>query len=275
MIRMVINKYFTIESKKIKKEQQIAVLSDLHFTKHLPKNLMKNVVVNIKKHHPNIIVIAGDIIDSTNKMENPSIVNSLQNFLVELTRIAPVVVCYGNHDLRKMKKHKEFSSSPSILKEATSSIQNFHLLNETEVELHGITFFDFTLPFSYYTNKKHREDLVLFNEYSKTRKRPNDSNFHILLCHTPNFFYQLDLNNIDFIISGHMHHGLVSNVLDKLWKSNRGLIGPYKQLFPRYARGMVYYPTPHLISGGINKIVYPKNTLFAPHIEYITLKNKS
>lgn len=272
---MVINKYYIVEHKKIKNEVEMAVLSDLHFTDHLPKNLMKNVSQNIKKHQPDIIVLPGDIIDSTNKMENPNIVKSLQNFLIELTSIAPVVACYGNHDIRKTVNRHQISDSPSILKHITSSISNFYLLNETEITLNGITFFDFFLPLSYYVNKEHKEDLSLFYEYNKKRKRPKDDNFHILLCHSPNFLHQVNLNDIDLIISGHMHHGLVPNILDHLWKSDQGLIGPHRQLFPRYTRGMVYYPTPHLISGGINKIVYPKNTLFSPHIEYITLKNKS
>lgn len=272
---MIVNKFFTINHAKITQETKIAVLSDIHFNKHIRNKMIQETLQNITEHQPDIIVIAGDIIHSTNELTKPATVKNLRSFLTDLTHIAPVVACYGNHDLIKLKKFKQLPISESILKDSTTSIPNFNLLYQSQVTIKGITFFDITLPVQYYVNKKTKEDLTLFKQYDDSRKRPNNDSFHVLLCHSPVYIHQMNLSKINLVISGHMHHGLVPNRLDKIWKSDRGIIGPHRQLFPRYTRGMMYYPTPHLISGGINKIVSPSTMLFSSHIEYIILKNKS
>ena len=119
----------------------------------------------------------------------------------------------------------------------------------------------------------------------------NPDKYNILLCHSP--VNVLDdevlektklLSNIDLILSGHMHNGMVPPILEKIWKGNSGIITPSKKLYPKAktTRGIIKKQNKVLIiSGGITKlsfsspeILHPFNEFYPMNMEIIDIEKK-
>ena len=62
-------------------------------------------------------------------------------------------------------------------------------------------------------------------------------------------------DEFDFIISGHMHSGVVPPVLNDFWRSDRGILAPGKLLFPKNARSVITSPDQkNIICGAVSTI---------------------
>ena len=94
-----------------------------------------------------------------------------------------------------------------------------------------------------------------------------------------------ELQNFDIILSGHMHNGCVFPILDKIWKSDIGIISASKKIFPHNCRGKIIKTLQKrtiniIISGAITtfskqsiKILHPFNKIFPHHINQIVITN--
>ena len=81
-------------------------------------------------------------------------------------------------------------------------------------------------------------NLEEFNKYLKKLKTYKKY-YNVLLCHSPvNVVNSNKLKNIDLVLCGHMHGGVVPNFIRKLFKTN-GFINPQFKLFPKNAYGHV------------------------------------
>ena len=279
-------KFYKINNKFNKR---IAVIADIHYSSIFKIKTFDKIIESIKKNKPHFICIPGDIIDDSLVLKDKNIVK-LINFFKTLTTIAPVIISVGNHDFTYEAKKKIVYSGIINLKKLLSKIDNLYFLDNDIIKLENINFIGLTNSFNYYYGKNHESDKVFIDElnltfYNKILKQ----DYNVLLCHTPlnimkpNVIEKCDLiGRLDLIISGHTHNGMIPKYVDKI-KGNKGLIGPFKTLFPNYSRGKIENIINNrkvtlIINGGITKIskVQPKiihfvNNLYQINIDYIDI----
>lgn len=279
---MIQNKFYKISDYGYK----VALLSDIHYSEHYDLEIFKQIVANLKEHKPNYICISGDIIDTADILYNSDIIERLTEFFKSLSEIGQVIVSLGNHDIIKYNSKKEEFEKVNQYFLKLNTIENVHYLNNKCLVRDELCFIGFNPGFEYYYGNSHEKDVrKLVNELDKIEKiKPNL--YNIMLCHSPRQIinnYVLDnsknILKINLILSGHMHNGLVFKFLDKT--GNRGLIGPWRSFFPKYARGLVIKKINDkeiklIISGGVIKFseLSPKffhrlNKLYPIHIDYI------
>ena len=242
----IINKVYNIESNLNKK---IVLISDIHYSNKKDINKLNYILDNIKKLKPNYICIPGDIIDESNIEDEKDFIR----WLKKLSKISKVIISIGNHEFY-INKHKNIFGLNKVFLEKISSIENVYLLDNKNIVIDNINFIGITLPLEYYGEKniesvnKYLNKIKLYKKY-----------YNILLCHsTLNICNSKILKdkNIDLILCGHMHGGIVPNFMRKIFK-NRGFISPNKKLFPKITYGYLKIGNTNIIiSSGIKVIPY-------------------
>ena len=286
----LIIKNYEINNKKVN-NIKICLVSDFHLS-HISMDSKFNMVLeDIRNKKPAYICIAGDYIDCTNMLCDKEVYNKSINYLKKLANISKVIITLGNHDvlkLDKMKRRKYYYADNWISE--VKSIKNVIYLNSDIYEDNNIRFIGYEAGKGYY-ERFNENKKILVKDFNKKFKDINNDKYNVVLFHSPiHIFSKYCINNInimkniDMILSGHMHNALTPNFIDKLWKSNRGLVSPHKYLFPNNARGIKKkYINGHniylVISGGVTKIheVAPKifhflDKLYGPEVTYIDLK---
>lgn len=272
-------------------ETKIALLSDIHY--HYPGYNIKtfySIIRQIKEAKPNYICIVGDILDDA-ATDN---LNELENFLNELSIIAPIVVVLGNHDEKTGYMWNWKYRSNNQLKTVLKHVKNLHILNDSnwEEKDSNINFYGFNLSYNHY--EELNETFKSFEEEVKNYNFdiPSDK-YNIILFHSPMNIYNYinkhprhNLNKANLILSGHMHNGCLpywfSHFINKTFKTSRGLISPLKTLFPKYAQGRIYNEK---IDGYVyqgvaklshsTKIFHPFNKLYQVKVQFITIKKNN
>lgn len=265
---MIVRKYL-IDNKTKPKKLVLALFSDIHFTNNFNINKLNKIKNNLLDNRPDYICIPGDIIDNTNILDNKDELDILLSFLKDIAIIAPVFICLGNHDISKMVKNKKVKSNNNNFElKLKSLIKNrVYLLNNDIYVDDNIRFIGLTLSYNYYYNKSNSEDpKVLINTFNKKIKLFDGNKLNIILCHSPiNIFKEEVLSklennkNIDIILCGHMHNGMVPRFLERIFPKNRGIMAPDKSLYPDNARGIKEIKLNNniiygIVSGSITKI---------------------
>lgn len=255
------NKFYNIDIDKT-----IVLIADIHYTnkkdiKHLDKVLNK-----IKDLKPDYICIPGDIIDKSYIKDEDCLVD----WLNRLSNINTVIVSMGNHEYRINKRKKLYGFNENLFKKI-ESISNLYLLDNSNVVLGNINFIGLTLPIEHYYLYKEKND-PNFNSYLNFKA--NKKYYNILLCHSPFNIVNTKLN-VDLVLCGHTHGGVIPKVFRFITKNN-GLIDPCKRLFPKNIYGNIKKDNTNiLITSGIS--VLPKGmgifkNLFASEIVIIKRK---
>lgn len=236
------NKFYNINSTLNK---NIVLISDLHYSNKKDIKKLNNILEEIKKINPDYICIPGDITDRS-KIKNEDL---FIEWLKKLSLISKVIISIGNHEFYVTKK--TFNLNKKLLNKI-SNINNIYLLDNKNIVIDNINFIGITLPIESYRTKFD------FNKYIKKIKT-NNNHYNILLCHSPQKICNYDIlkdKNIDLILCGHMHGGIVPEFLRPLFK-NKGLIGPHKRLFPKISYGYLKIAnTEIIITSGIRVIPY-------------------
>lgn len=226
---------------------RIAQLSDIHAA--VFGNGNTTLINAVKSTNPDIIVITGDLYDGGDKMD------IIEPLVRNLTGIAPVYFITGNHEwdsgnlrdlLNMLDKH-----GVTILRNDYKRLQ----LGDDAIILAGID--DPNGP----EDMKTPEELI-----SEIRKKAGDP-FIVLLAHRNNCLDRFSKLGLDLVLCGHAHGGLVRFPLIG------GLIGPSRELFPRYTSGVyLKSSTKMLVSRGIgNQTGFPR-FLNNPQIPVIILR---
>ena len=167
-----------------KKPIKIVMMSDLHLGYHNRKSEFRRWVDMINAEHPDLILIAGDIIDIS--------VRPLleENVAEEFHRLkAPIYACLGNHEYYSGEpKAQQFYKDAGI-----------HLLRDSTTRIGSLVIIgrdDRTNP--------HRKSIAEIMAQANAKK-----DFTILLDHQPYHLEEAEQNGIDFQFSGHTHHGQV------------------------------------------------------------------
>ena len=232
---------------------KILQISDFHNTKS--KILTKDLIKEIKKQNPNIIVLTGDIIDSRKIAINLAI-----NFIKEINDIAPIYFISGNHEAN-INNYQEFQDK---LKENNVIILDNKVqileMNESKINLIGIDD-----PMMKHSPYESDEDIV--NSELKLIDY-NKKNYSILLSHRPELFETYANNDIDLVLSGHSHGGQIRIPFIG------GLVAPNQGLFPKYTSGKnENNKTTMIISRGIGNSILPFRINNRPELIIITLNN--
>ena len=187
-----------VESHKlpVNKELRLCLITDLHNNK---KNLSK-LVQRIGGFRPELILLAGDMVDKHKRL-NPN----AEAFLTELNRLeVPVYYSPGNHELSLREKYPDYFED--YLKRLPKQVH--YLDNETVCFVSSscirLCVSGLSLPKPFYRKGK------LFDKMEELPELVIPENdFHILMAHNPEYAKAYDKYQPDFIVSGHLHGGLL------------------------------------------------------------------
>ena len=264
----IINKKYTINSDINK---TIVHISDIHYYKKSDIKLLDEILNNIKTINPDFICITGDIIDKSKVLDE----DIFFDWLKRLSKISKVIISIGNHEFYIDKKNKVFGLNEEAIKRM-SIIDNVYLLDNRNIKIEDINFIGMTIPINYYNNEK--KYLNSFKTDLNNLKTIQDK-YNVLLCHSPINICNKDVlknSNIDLILCGHMHGGIVPRFLRPLF-GKRGLVSPNKKLFPNYVYGNIKIDNIRvIITSGIKVIPYGKiKRFFKPEVVVIKLTHEN
>ena len=195
-----------------KKSTKIVLLSDLHLGYHNRRSDFKKWVDMINAEQPDLILIAGDIIDNSVR---PLMEENVAEEFHLLT--APVYACLGNHEYySNQPKARRFyrEAGITLLQDSVAKIGNLCIIGRDD------------------RTNMQRKSLAMIMEEARKKGFISDlhhgkssDEFFILLDHQPYHLEEAEQNGIDFQFSGHTHHGQVwpvSWITDALYEKAYG-----------------------------------------------------
>ncbi|WP_397539144.1 metallophosphoesterase [Rummeliibacillus pycnus] len=205
---------YAIVVKKLPKKMdglRIVQISDLHHSRFGENQ--NQLIQQVQKQKPDIIVITGDLVDRYNYDLERSL-DAVRGFV----KIAPVYYVVGNHEVSTNDvnhiKEKLTELGVHVL---SNSAENFSM-NGTTIQIVGIDD-----PLS---GKTTDEMLNLaLNGEDKTK-------FQILLAHRPEYYENYEQHGIDLTFNGHAHGGQVRV------PGLGGMIDHQLHLFPSHIDGV-------------------------------------
>lgn len=268
-------KTYYITSNKIKEKQKLFFFSDVHFRNGFPIEKLTQILIQAELTEPDYICIAGDLVDDAKNLGD---INLLSSFLEGLSKIAPIIMGLGNHDLLTREKNTWVYYVNDKYLEILLKTPNLHLIDNNCFKSKYIEFTGITMPYDYY--EKCHESLECTKNYinmiaDSLLARQELDLYQVLLFHSPISILELVkrqevnyLENIDLILSGHLHGGLTPPLLEFFLKQ-RGIVGPTnlaeRTIYPNYVRGhMKFKDIDAIVSTGITKLNIPKIDLILP-----------
>lgn len=249
--------HFTITDKNIPESFdgfKIAHLSDIH-----GKTWGRQTIEPITEFDPNIIVITGDLIDSST-----ADFGEIEAWLGEITEIGPVYFITGNHEAW----HPEYEVLEELLLENEVTVLKDEAMTLTssgeEIGLIGLV------------DPAFLTESNMFNEHefimdAKIKELVDGKDtYNILLSHRPELFAVYVNNAIDFVLSGHAHGGQFRLPLIG------GLVAPDQGFFPEYTAGLYEEEgTKMLVSRGLGNSIIPVRFNNRAELIFIELVNVS
>lgn len=220
-------------SKPIAKDYTIVMASDLHLGYHNTRSDLSHWVDLINAEHPDLVLIAGDIVDIS--------VRPLfaEDMAAEFRRLeAPVYACLGNHEYYSREpRARQFYEDAGIclLKDSCALVGDFCIIGRDD------------------RSNRHRANL------NKLLQLADQTKYCILLDHQPYHLEQTEQAGIDFQLSGHTHEG-------QIWPISWITHALYECAWGVYQRGGTHY----YISSGLG--IWGGKFRLGTQSEYIVLK---
>ena len=170
-------------TKPLSRPVKAVLLSDLHLGYHNRNSDLQHWVDIINKEKPDMVLIAGDIIDrSIRPLEVENMAETFKGIN------APVIACLGNHEF--------FAGVPNSLKFYKDA--GITLLRDSSIVLGSIQIIG-------------RDDRMNMRRHKTAQLVENldRDKYTILLDHQPYNLEETEQNGIDFQLSGHTHHGQI------------------------------------------------------------------
>ena len=169
--------------KKMTKPVRLLMMSDLHIGYHNQRDELRRWVDIINSENPDLILIAGDIIDGSMR---PIIEQRMHE---EFRRLkAPVYACIGNHEYYSGEpRARQFYQDAGIrlLQDSCVVVGDLCIIGRDD------------------RTNQHRDSLGV------VMKGADLSKYCILLDHQPYHLEQAERQHVDLQFSGHTHHGQV------------------------------------------------------------------
>ena len=176
--------------KQLAKDYRVVMLSDLHIGYHNPRKELARWVDLVNAEHPDLVLIAGDIIDGPLR---PIVEERMAEEFHRLQ--APVYACLGNHEY--------YAGSPEAQQFYRDA--GIHLLIDESAVIDSclvITGRDDR------TNMRRKPLQELVSENPLYRRGQGEA-FSIVLDHQPYNLERAEQAGVDFQLSGHTHRGQV------------------------------------------------------------------
>lgn len=235
---------FTIRSTRLKlkwagynSKTTIAHLSDLHLGAVFQRKSIEDVVRNIQRESPDIVVITGDLADGSTKIQG--------KWLEPFNELKmPILFISGNHE--------EIANKDSVLSEIAET--NIKYIGGKSYLFKGMHF----IGVDYEEDIKKR--LIEVKESSKT----NSNMPNVLLYHVPEL-YPRDLAeyNVFLHLAGHTHGGQSLPIHFPTWMLNACFSGLYPDKTNKH---FVF------VTNGIGTALTPLRTFSKSEIAYITIE---
>ncbi|MBR5967441.1 MAG: metallophosphoesterase [Lachnospiraceae bacterium] len=253
---------YCVKSKKVPASlagKRIALLADLHCTHYGKGN--ERLYSRLKDPAPDIIIIAGDLVDGLSEDE----FKYAAEFLTGLKRLGiPVYYAYGNHETKfTLRENNLYDRYASVVKET-----GCELLRDRKADIYdGVSLYGLELKLGHY-NAKYEPDRGA-PDVKELLGAPDERRYNILIAHTPEYEKQYYEWGADLVLSGHVHGGLFRLPFIG------GVISPRFRLFPHYDRG-VYTDGEHtmILSAGLGWHGFPFRFNNLPEIVNITLEKE-
>lgn len=232
---------------------KILQITDFHNTKS--HKLTNDLVTEVNKQKPNIVVLTGDLIDA-----NRTDINVALDFVKAIKDFAPIYYVSGNHEA-SIKNYTDLKTGlvqagVVILDNQTKIIE----FSGAKINLLGIDD-PKMMPNTVVSNNEIIRNEINNLEYEK-------SNFSLLLSHRPEVFDIYVENKIDLVLTGHAHGGQIRLP----WIG--GLYAPDQGLFPKYTSGTFYKDsTTMVVSRGIGNSSFPFRVQNRPELVVVILKS--
>jgi len=197
---------FDVSSEKVSGSVSIVLVSDLH--NHSFGHANVALVRKIQKLQPDLILLAGDILDSSASDSHVPL-----ELIPQLVKIAPVYYSIGNQEDSFMNVHGEEGSTLDTAIESAGAIvldKNYvrTKIKGNEIVIGGI--YEYAFGQDVYGNMdktKMPEDTLAFLESFQA-----EHCLKIMMAHRPDSFLFSDAEDtwdIDLVLSGHLHGGHV------------------------------------------------------------------
>lgn len=194
--------------KQLERPLKIVMLSDLHAGFHNRRAEIGRWVKMINAEQPDLILIAGDLIDGNVR---PLLA---QGTAEELRRLnAPTLACLGNHEYIT-----GLSKALNLLGET-----NIKILRDETITINGVTI----VGRDDRSNRSRKSIKQLMQGVDK-------HSYTILLDHQPYHLEEAEQNGVDLQLSGHTHRGQV-------WPLNWVTRNMYECDYGQYKRGKTDY----------------------------------
>lgn len=165
---------------------KILAVSDLHLGYSIGASELEEWVRQINNEHPDIVIIAGDIVDISTK---PLFENALDQYFRKIKAPLGVYACLGNHEYYSgINKCVEFFKKANIclLRDSATLIDStFYIVGRDEI-----------------TNKKRKSIQQLTTGLDQSKPI-------ILLDHQSTNIDEAKKEKIDLMFSGHTHNGQI------------------------------------------------------------------
>lgn len=232
-----------IYSKKLSTDLKITHISDYHGNNRINS---KKLLDKIKSFNPHIIVLTGDMIDSSTEDIEPTL--KLINDLVNINK--NIYFVSGNHELQNIHKDEFLLRLEEMGVIILDNGKNIVSINEEAINICGISF---------YASK---------DDYIKAIEGINSDNYTILLSHSPNRPMTYMSGIEDLILSGHTHGGQVR------LPGIGAIVAPGQEFFPRYDKGIFELDNTILyIDSGLGNSLAPIRSFNPVQITNMTIKS--
>ncbi len=198
-------------TKSLSRPLRLVMLSDLHLGYHNPRRELSRWVDMINAEHPDVVLIAGDIVDMSIRPL------AEENMAEEFRRLsAPVYACLGNHEYYSGEQRvRQFYQEAGInlLRDSCAFVGDLLIVGRD----------DRTNP--------HRKSLTAI---LKSLPPQAAQHFTIVLDHQPYHLEEAEQQGVDFQLSGHTHRGQlwpISWITDRLYECS---FGPWQRGNTRY-----------------------------------------
>lgn len=259
--RIVVTRY-EVKSEHLPKNFDgycIAHVSDLHNDEFGEDN--EKLLALIKSTNPDMIAITGDLLDSRR-----TDVDKALNFVRKAVGIAPCYYVTGNHESREGKTYEQLEKSMIeagviVLRNAKTVLKK----DGEEITILGIDDPRFVLA----TDRLVKMEDVIRTVLSGMKEGVPKEQFTLLLSHRPELFELYCEQELDLVLSGHVHGGQFR------LPGIGGLIGPGQGLLPDYDSGLYSAGDTHMVlSRGLGQSIVPFRINNTPELVLVTLKNK-
>ncbi len=284
MSNIKVNEY-VLKDPRFNKDRTVVNMSDIHSNVVALNNIVK-LLEEIKASY---IYVPGDTLDSIDNPHNKEIMELLK----KVGNISQTFLSVGNHEMCELSyetgKKEEVESKDYIdfFIEVAKQTDCIPMISDfSKIDLaDDLSVSAANVPFSYYGKKENLEQYKKLLE--NVKEKMDENKFNVLLLHSPNSLIQngkIDrssdvIRNMNLILCGHNHGGLMPTFAQDILKGHRGLAGPYAKLFQPNAYGVYNEEdTSVLVSNGVTKISATSeagkingilNKIYTPEIDVI------